>query len=125
MGAGAGCVLFAAGAYIRDPQGRAVGGGEDLDVAAVLVVLARPPQVHPGGRAERPGAVGTDQGAVELHMGVAGGAGGQQGALQPGASAASASMPAVELLIWLSAVSWVTRVASRNQRSTSTRCDRA
>jgi hypothetical protein len=45
-------------------------------------MLARPPQIHRRGRSDRPGAVGADQGVVELDVGVAGGPSGQQGTVQ-------------------------------------------
>ena len=51
VGAGGGGVVLAARAHVGGPQRPAVRGGDDLDVAAVMVVLARPPQIHPGGRA--------------------------------------------------------------------------
>src|SRR3712207_6945562 len=46
MGAQRGGVVLAAGPYVRGPDRPAVGGGDDLHVAAVGGVLARPPQVH-------------------------------------------------------------------------------
>src|SRR3954462_3916668 len=90
VGAQRGGVVFPAGPHARGPDRPAVGGGQHLDVAAVGGVLARPPQVHPqlgpaaaAGRARRGTPVGADQGAVELHMRVTGGAGGQQRTAQP------------------------------------------
>jgi hypothetical protein len=49
VGAGAGGVVLPAGPDRGGPQGPAVRTGHDLDVPAVMVVLARPPQVHPQG----------------------------------------------------------------------------
>jgi hypothetical protein len=48
----------------------------------VGVVLSRPPQVHSLGRAEGGDSVGLDQGAVDVHVAVAGGLGRQQRAVQ-------------------------------------------
>jgi hypothetical protein len=48
MGAGAGGVVLAAGPHVGGPQRPPVGRGDHLDVAAVVMVLARPPQGHPG-----------------------------------------------------------------------------
>jgi hypothetical protein len=60
--------------------------GDDLDVPAVVLVLARPPQVHPRGRADRLRPVGANQGAVEVHGGVPGDPGGEQRPVQRGGS---------------------------------------
>jgi hypothetical protein len=67
---GAGGVVFAAGPDGGDPQRPPVGVGEHLQVAAVVLVLAGPPQV----RAVRAGCgapVDTDHGAVQIQGGVA------------------------------------------------------
>lgn len=48
-------------------------GGDDLNVAAVMVVFAAAAQVHPAGGAGCGDPVGVDQCAVGDHMGVAGG----------------------------------------------------
>jgi hypothetical protein len=45
VGAQRGGVVFTAGPDLRCPQRPAVGRGEDLDVAAMVVVFARPPQI--------------------------------------------------------------------------------
>jgi hypothetical protein len=62
---------FAAGPDRRDPERPAVGCGNDLDVAAVVLVLARPPQVG-FVRARGGDAIGTDDGAVEVEVCKAG-----------------------------------------------------
>lgn len=59
--------MLAAGPDRRDPERPAVGCGNDLDVAAVVLVLARPPQVGPV-RAGGGDAIGTDDGAVEVEV---------------------------------------------------------
>jgi hypothetical protein len=88
IGAGGGGVVLAAGAHVGGgPRGPAVGGRDDLDVAAGVAVLARPPQIHPPGRAGSGGAAGVDQRAVQQHMGVDGGLGGQQRPVQGRVSA--------------------------------------
>jgi len=46
-------------------------GRDDLDVAAVVVMLARPPQVYAGCRARRGHPIGSDQRAVEVDVAVA------------------------------------------------------
>jgi hypothetical protein len=85
MGAQRGGVVLATRPHRRGPDRPAVGRGDDLDVAAVSGVLARPPQVDlaarsvgPGGRAGNVAAVGPDQRAVHGDVRVAGGAGRQQ-----------------------------------------------
>src|SRR5690606_21801781 len=76
--------MLAAGAYLGTPQRKAVRGGDDLHVAAMVVVLSGPPQVHPFGGAGRADAVGLDQRAVDDHVAVAGGLGRQQRPVQAG-----------------------------------------
>jgi hypothetical protein len=71
VGTGAGGVVLAAGPDRRDPERSAVGCGNDLDVAAVVLALARPPQVGLV-RAGGGGAIGTDDGAVEVEACEAG-----------------------------------------------------
>lgn len=71
VGTGAGGVVLAAGPDRRDPERPAVGCGNDLDVAAVVRVLARPPQVGLV-RAGDGNAIGTDDGAVEVEVCKAG-----------------------------------------------------
>ena len=82
VGAGGGGVMLAARTHVGGPQRPAVRGGDDLDVPAVMVMLARPPQIHPRGRAGGVVAVGVDQGAVHDDVGVAGGLGRQQRPVQ-------------------------------------------
>src|SRR5690606_2537648 len=77
-GAGTGAVVLAAGSDRRDPDRPAVRCGQHLDVAAVGLVLAGPPQVDPAGGARDGAAVGADHGAVEVDVGVAGHRGGGQ-----------------------------------------------
>src|SRR5512143_1745877 len=84
VGAGGRQVVFAAGAYVGGPQRPAVGGGDDLDVPAVVLVLAAPPQVDAGGGAGSVDPVGLDEGAVHDDVGVTGGLGRQQGVVQRG-----------------------------------------
>src|SRR3954451_16099409 len=55
VGAQRGGVVLAAGPDRRRPQRPAVRGGNDLHVAAVAAVLARPPQVHPAAGSVGPG----------------------------------------------------------------------
>ena len=65
---------------------------DDLDVAAVAVVLARPPEMHPPPLAATPAvrralhanAVGRHQCSVQVHVRMAGGVGGQQRRAQLG-----------------------------------------
>jgi hypothetical protein len=63
-----GGVAFAAGTHLGSPQGPAVGSGDDLNIPAVVGVLARPPQVHSLRRAWRAAAVGLDERAVDADM---------------------------------------------------------
>jgi hypothetical protein len=58
IGAGGAHVVLSAGTHVGGPTGPSVRSGDDLDVPAVLVVLAAPPQGHPGCRAERGDPVG-------------------------------------------------------------------
>ena len=68
-----GRVVLAAGAYVGGPQRPAVvGGGQDLDVAAVVGDLAGPPQVDALGRAGDAQPVGLDDRAVDDQVAVAG-----------------------------------------------------
>src|SRR5512135_724053 len=46
MGPGAGDIVLAAGPDVGDPPWPSIRRGHDLDVAAVAMVLARPPQIH-------------------------------------------------------------------------------
>ena len=82
VGLGGGQVVFPPGAHVGGPQRPAVGGGDDLDVSAVMLVLAAPPQVHAGGGAGSVDPVGLDEGAVHDYVGVAGSLGRQQGVVQ-------------------------------------------
>ena len=84
MGPGAGGVVLAAWAHRGGPQRPSVRGSDHLDVRAVMVVLARPPQVHPGRRTGSLGPVGADQGAVQADVGVPRRSGGEQRTVQIG-----------------------------------------
>ncbi|CAO5151138.1 hypothetical protein FAIPA1_140029 [Frankia sp. AiPs1] len=65
--------MLPAGPNVGDPQREAVvRGGDDLDVARVVVGLARPPQVHALRRAGHAQTVGLHESAVDDHMVVAG-----------------------------------------------------
>ncbi len=76
MGASAVHVVFAAGGvdWGGGPQREAFrGGAENLDVAAVALALAGPPQVHSdAGGAGYTAAIGLDEGAVEHYVRVTG-----------------------------------------------------
>jgi hypothetical protein len=72
VGTGTGGVVLASGADWGDPQWPAVRGGDDLYVPAVVLVLSRPPQVG-SVRAGCGDAVGADDRAVQVEVGVSGG----------------------------------------------------
>ncbi len=103
----AGGVVLTALSHLGGPQWPAVGGGDDLDIAARVVMFSGPPQVHPGGGAGRGHPVGFDRGAVEVDVAVPGGIGGQQRPVQ----ARPAFGEGVDAFV---------QVPARNQRSTST-----
>ncbi|GAA5179076.1 hypothetical protein GCM10023322_07970 [Rugosimonospora acidiphila] len=69
-GAGAGGVVLASRAHVGGPDQEAGRVGEDLDVVAVVLALARPPQVGPV-RAGSRDPVGVDERAVQVDVGVA------------------------------------------------------
>jgi len=52
--------------------GQPSGGGDDLHVPAVVVVLSRPPWIHPWCRSRGAAPVNLDQGSVDIDVGVAG-----------------------------------------------------
>ena len=100
VGAQRGGVVLAAGAHVRGPDRPAVGGGDDLDVAAVGGMLARPPQIHPPVRPS-PRAVGpgTRTRSVRISVpstvtcGWPAARAASSAPRNPGAAAARASMP--------------------------------
>src|SRR5262249_19165898 len=75
-------VVLAAGPHIGGPDRPAVRHRDDLYVAAVVGVLARPPEVHAGSWTGRGAPVGLDQRAVDVDVAVAGGLRGQQRPVQ-------------------------------------------
>lgn len=93
VSAGAGQVVLATRPHRRGPPRPPVRRGAHLPGAAVMMVRARLPQVDPRGRAYRTAAVGADQCAGQLHLGVSGGRAASSAPCRPGAAAASTSMP--------------------------------
>lgn len=98
VGAGAGGVVFAAGVDGWDLDRSAVGGGDGLDVAAVVLVFSGPSQV--GAVGDGCGdAVGADDGAVEGEVGVSGGNGTFQRGGQVRGVIGEHSQPLVEVAV--------------------------
>lgn len=98
--------MLAARPHLRGPQRPAVGGGDDLDVAAGRGVLARPPQVHP------PLEPGAEQRSVRISV---------PSTCRWAWPAARAASSAPRSLGATAAASCANRVPSTNQRSTSHR----
>lgn len=72
-----GGVVLASRAHLGRPDRPAVWDADDLHVAAVVVVFARPPQVHPEGWSGRGHPVGLHQDPVDVHVAVSSGLGHQ------------------------------------------------
>jgi hypothetical protein len=85
--------VFPAGPHVGGRDWPPVRHRDDLDVAAVVVVFGRPPQVLSRCRARCGDPVGLDQDPVDVHMAVPGRLGRQQRPCRLGAWSARASMP--------------------------------
>jgi hypothetical protein len=75
-------VVLAAGTRLGRPDRPTVRDADDLDVAAMVVVFSRPPQVHLGCGSGRGHPVGLHQDAIDVHVAVPRGLGRQQRPVQ-------------------------------------------